>query len=69
MLFRGRPLGGAETRRAHGLAQKGSSENRVSPCEAESSRRRAQPVFLSRCLREHAGQEGIDTALSAHIKL
>jgi hypothetical protein len=28
------------------------------PCEAESSRRRAQLAFLSRCLRNHAGQWG-----------
>jgi len=63
VLFRGGPSGGAETRRASAgpLARLVRKELAWKTKQNPASRR-AQPVLLSRCLREHAGQEEIYAA-------
>jgi len=59
MLFRGGDLQGEPKPAGRsGPGLQSFCSNRLGPCEAESFQRRAQPVFLSRCLREHAAHRG-----------
>ena len=59
-LFRGRPSGGAGTRRASaGRHARLLGNGTARQTKQNPARRRARPASLSRCLREHAGQEEI----------
>jgi len=58
MLFRGRPSGGAETRRASAAQYRLCQGARLArQTKQNPGRRRAQPAFLSRCLRVRRAQE------------
>jgi hypothetical protein len=60
MLFRGGPSGGAETRRASAVQYLLCQGARLARQTKQNlARRRAQPAFLSRCLRVRRAQEEI----------
>ena len=57
-FFGGDLQGGAETRRASAGPHARLAGNRLArQTKQNPARRRAWPAFLSRCLREHAGQK------------
>jgi|SRR5579885_2260061 len=65
MLFRGRPSGGTETRRAADGTLARLVGNVEPSDEAESRPPQGAACFLPRCLREHAGHKEISLSASA----
>ncbi len=70
MLFRGRPLGGAETRRAYAGPYARLIRKRLARRTKQNPARcRAQPAFLSRCLRVRRAGEEISTQSGTAYRL